>query len=146
MTEGCSYGCSLISTDRGRRIELSRTLDTPASRAWGFLTEVEYWSSWGPLLTNVQSPGKELRENTQGWITLCGVVRLPFEITSLNDSQWVWTVCGITPPADGHRVESLKNNRSRVSFELPLWAFGYLPVCALALRKLSLLADVKPKP
>lgn len=59
----------------------------------------------------------------------------------MRDREWTWTVRGLTPPADGHRVEALGADRCRVVLELPLWAPWYLPLCWIALRNVAGLVE-----
>lgn len=121
-------------TSRGRRLVLSREIACAPDRAWKAIAEVQYWPDWGPLITDVTYPHRTVRENSSGRIELLSMVNIPFRIRSVDADRrtWIWTVAGCTPPSDGHRVESLGQDRSRIVFELPLWAPVYLPVCLRA--------------
>jgi hypothetical protein len=129
--------CSVVRTDRGRRFRLSKTLQCEPEVPWKLLTEVKYWPEWGPLLTNVDYPDPTIKQGTRVRVQLIGFIKVPFDIDRVTDELWTWSLFGGTPPADGHRVEAVDNYRSRVSFELPLWAPFYLPICALGLRKIQ---------
>ena len=65
-------------------------------------------------------------------------VPLPFEITEFDDGHaWAWKVVGVS--ATRH-VVTAHSQGCRVSFGVPLWAPAYLPVCAVALKRIDELA------
>ena len=73
----------------------------------------------------------ELRPIVGPWIA--------FRITRYEEGRsWSWAVGGV--PATSHRVEPLGPGRSRVGFEVPVWAAPYAAVCALALRRIEAIA------
>ena len=94
----------------------------------------------GPPVTAVEYPTREINPGTPGRLRAFGLVWIPFRIEHVGDCEWTWTVWGLTPPADGHGVEEMGEGRSRVYFQLPLWAPWYLPVCLVALRNVARLA------
>ena len=62
-------------------------------------------------------------------------VALPFEITEFEEGRrWAWDVAGIG--ATRHEVAPSQDG-SRVAFGVPWWAPAYLPVCAIALRRID---------
>lgn len=69
---------------------------------------------------------------------------LPFVIEDLEpEYYWDWRVGGIA--ATGHRVEPRGDYRCKLSFSIPVWAFGYGIVCDLALCLIErLLVQSKP--
>ncbi|WP_326966499.1 hypothetical protein [Arthrobacter sp. CG_A4] len=69
--------------------------------------------------------------------TILGVA-LPYTVTGFEAGRyWSWSVAGI--PATGHRVIPQEGG-ALVTFTVPWWAPAYLPVCALALRRIERLA------
>jgi hypothetical protein len=56
------------------------------------------------------------------------------------EKRWTWRVARV--PATGHRVDPL-GDRCRVSFEVPLVAAGYVPVCRRALDNVASLATAR---
>lgn len=64
--------------------------------------------------------------------------RIPFVIQDCEPYRWTWTVAGIR--ATGHRVEPVGPGRSRVAFEIPVWAPWYGPVVWVALRRIARIA------
>lgn len=132
-----TWDLSLVDTDRGRRIALGREVAAPASDVWAAFARPDRWSEWGPPVTGVDYDGEEVAAGTAGRIRALGLFWMPFRVESAADRAWTWTVAGLAPPADGHRVEDLGGGRCRAVLELPPWAPWYLPVCALALRNLA---------
>lgn len=135
-----SADVSLTRSDRGPRIALARTVEAPAVAAWETLAHVSRWTEWGPPVTGVDYPHRTVTAGTAGRLRAFGLLWVSFRIEAVTDRAWTWTVGGLTPPADGHRVEDLGDGRSRVVLELPLWAPWYLPVCWLALRNVARVA------
>lgn len=130
---------SIVQTERGLRINISREVSAVAEHAWVLLTEVKYWTEWGPLVTDVDYPHSALEVDTSGRIQLMNMFWIPFKIRQLDENSWSWTIFNLTPPADGHRIELLDSGSCRICFELPVWAIVYLPVCYFALRRLETL-------
>ena len=63
---------------------------------------------------------------------------LPYTVTAFEPGRyWSWSVAGI--PATGHRIVP-QGGGCVVTFTVPWWAPAYLPVCALALRRIERLA------
>jgi len=136
------YDLSLIHTDRGRRIALARDVDAPAAAVWEVLTDVNRWEDWGPPVTDVDYPDRTITAGTTGRVQAFGFLWVPFRVETCWNYAWTWSVWGLTPPADGHRVEDLGGGRSRVVLELPLWAPWYLLLCRVALRNVARTVDV----
>lgn len=123
-------------TKRGRRFRLTEVVDGSLPDVRPLLFAVEHWTEWGPFLTDVDYDYETVRANTEGSVQLLGGIWFPFRVEEVSDTFWRWSVAGLVPPADGHRVEQTEDRGVEVSFELPLWAPFYLPVCALALRSI----------
>lgn len=136
-----SHDLSVVETDRGRRLVVSRTVDVPAATAWRVFTDVSLWHEWGPPVTAVDYPGETISPDTTGRVQVFGVHWVPFRIEAIADRCWTWTAWGKTPPADGHCVSDLGDGRCRISLELPLWAPWYLPLCLVALRNVTRVAQ-----
>jgi len=125
----------LAATPDGRRIEVSRVVDTPVERAWEVLTDTARWADWGPTVTDVRSDRRFVRAGTRGEVEVLGGPWIPFVVTACDDYRWTWDVADI--PATGHRVEPEPYERSRVVFELPPLAAGYVPVCVRAISNVE---------
>lgn len=138
------HGLAVLDTRRGRRLEVSREIAAPASTVWALLVDVTRWPAWGPAVTDVAYAGRSLSAGTTGRVQVLGLLWLPFAIEGVESWRWTWTVAGRTPPADGHRVDGIADDRCRASFELPLWAAPYLLVCWVALWSLARLAVAEP--
>ncbi len=125
-----------------RRFRLVRTIDASREMAWRVMSEPRLWSRWGPSVRDVTPEGLQLRSGARGQILTVIGIWVPFEITSVTDGRsWEWRVLGV--PATGHLVQPVGPRRSRVSFELPLLAFPYAVVCAVALRRIERLAVLR---
>jgi uncharacterized protein YndB with AHSA1/START domain len=116
-------------------IEATRRMDASPATAWRALSEPALWPSWGPAVTDVECEDQQLRTGTTGRVRTPVGAWVPFTVTHVDPGhRWTWRVAGV--PATGHRVEPGPDG-CLIVFELPTWAFGYLPVCELALRRLE---------
>jgi hypothetical protein len=63
---------------------------------------------------------------------------VPFAVDTVEERdaarRWTWTVARL--PATGHRVDAL-DGQCRVTFEVPVFAAGYVPVCRRALDRIA---------
>jgi len=91
-------------------------------------------------VTDVEYPDERISPETSGRVQVFGLCWIPFRIETVDGMEWTWSVRGGTPPADGHGVEEMGDDRSRVFLQLPLWAPWYLPVSAVALGTLGRIA------
>ena len=128
-------------TPAGRRLVVSRVVDATAEDAWEVLTDTTQWPAWGPTVAAVDCPSRSIAAGTSGRVRLTAVgLWVPFEVDSYVDTdsekRWTWVVAGV--PATGHRVDPL-DGQCRVSFEVPLVAAGYVPVCRRALDAIATL-------
>lgn len=128
-----------------RCLVVSRVVDAPATDVWGLLTDTTRWPAWGPSVAAVDCTDRYIEAGTSGRIRVAGVgVWVPFEVDSYvargdeTERRWTWTVARI--PATGHRVDAL-GEQCRVSFEVPLLAAGYVPVCRRALDRIARLVE-----
>jgi uncharacterized protein YndB with AHSA1/START domain len=113
-------------------------IEAPPQEVWDLLVDIEAWPRWGPSVLGAELDAGELGPGVTGKVRVPPGVSLSFEVTDYEPgTYWAWKVAGV--PATGHRVTPTSSG-CRVTFEVPWWAPGYLPVCVLALRRLALLA------
>lgn len=123
-----------------RRPAVDRFVDAAPDALWRLLIDLSAWSSWGPSVRGAEltDGGTTLTAGSRGVVSTVLGASLPFTITRWEDGRrWDWTVAGV--PATGHEVVP-EGSGCRVRFEVPWWAVGYLPVCAVALQRLEKLA------
>jgi len=116
---------------------VDRDISAPPDAAWDVLVDISAWPIWGPSVRNVslRDGATELGLGVRGDVWTAVGVRMPFVITEFDPGhRWSWSVAGV--PATGHQV-SAADGGCRVRFEVPWWATGYLPVCAVALRRIE---------
>ena len=128
---------SIESTPDGRRLVVSRNVAAEADAVWDILTDTEQWPQWGPSVSDVRADSRYVSEGATGEVRVLGGPWVPYEVDSCRDRRWTWRVARI--PATGHRVEPVSGG-SRASFEIPLAASGYAPVCRVALGRIERLA------
>jgi hypothetical protein len=122
--------------------DVARTVDADADVLWGLLTDPNRWPEWGPSVGAVQCEVDRIERGTRGEVRVAGTWH-PFTVETCEEVEpgvrrWTWRVRGVR--ATGHRVERLGEGRTRVVFEVPLWAMAYVAICAAALRKLDRIA------
>ena len=138
-----SHAVGVERTPDGRRLTVSRVVDAPADAVWRLLVDTTRWPEWGPTVAAVDSPTRFVADGTRGRLQVAGVgVWVPFTVDAVEESEgtrrWTWTVARL--PATGHRVDAL-DGRCRVTFEVPVLAAGYVPVCRRALDRIARLVD-----
>lgn len=140
---------------------VSRRVAASVEVVWALLTDTRKWPAWGPSITGVEpaaagipagpgpGPGLEsgpaagagpgpLEFGSRGRVRTVLGAALPYTVTAFEPGHyWAWSVAGI--PATGHRVVPQPGG-CLVTFTVPWWAPAYLPVCALALRRIERLA------
>ena len=122
-----------------RRFRVVRTIEAPPDVVWRTMSDIGLWPKWGPSVRAVEPRGLQLRTGARGRILTAAGIWLPFEITDLVQGRsWEWRVLGVH--ATGHLVQPVGPGRTRVSFELPVWALPYVFVCTVALRRIDRLA------
>ncbi|MET3810204.1 SRPBCC family protein [Arthrobacter sp. UYEF3] len=125
------------------KFSVTRRVGTSADVVWGLLTDRRQWPAWGPSITGVtpaagEASGTELTFGSRGKVRTVLGVALPYVVTAFEPGRsWSWSVAGIR--ATGHRVTP-QDGGCLVTFSVPWWAAAYLPVCALALRRIERLA------
>jgi len=130
---------------------VSRRIAASAEDVWALLTDTATWPAWGPSITGVKpapagltaepaaGPGSGgLAPGSRGTVRTVLGAALPYTVTAFEPGRyWAWSVAGI--PATGHRVIP-QDGGCLVTFTVPWWAPAYLPVCAMALRRIERLA------
>jgi hypothetical protein len=117
------------------KIGVERVLDARHGDVWNLLVDTRRWDEWSPSVTGVESSERRIRQGTTGEIRTPVGVRLPFEVTEYEQGKyWSWDVARIG--ATGHRVEAVEGG-TRVTFEVPVYAAGYAPVCRRALDRIE---------
>ncbi|MGP4055091.1 SRPBCC family protein [Mycobacterium sp. 4D054] len=117
---------------------VSRDIEASADAAWHVLTDLDAWPRWGPTVAGAGLDGSAFELGATGRVWTPVGVPLPFVISELDQGRtWGWRVAGV--PATRHGVEP-RGDGSRVWMSSPLWAPAYLPVLAIALRRIENLA------
>lgn len=125
---------------------MSREIPGPVATVWRILTHVAAWPEWGPTVSGATVPSGVLRADSRGTVRTVVGPALPFTVTRFEEQQvWAWSVVGI--PATSHHIRPTPDG-CVVTFTVPLWAPLYLPVCALALRRIERMVadDWNPPP
>ena len=128
---------------------VSRRVAAPAEAVWTLLTDTRRWPEWGPSITGAEpapadAPAAVLGPGSRGRVGTVLGVALPYAVTGFEAGRyWSWSVAGV--PATGHRVTPQAGG-CLVTFTVPWWAPAYLPVCALALRRIEQLAAATGAP
>lgn len=118
------------------RIKVGRNIAAPRDLVWQCITDTEKWCEWGPTVSAVQCEERYIEENSTGKVQTVFGFWLPFEVVSFaKKSYWKWRVGGIE--ATGHNLEELRGSGVRLTFDMPFWAFAYVTVCYLALRRID---------
>lgn len=124
---------------------VSRRVAASAEDVWALLTDTGAWPAWGPSISGVEpaaarTPAGRLAPGSRGRVRTVLGASLPYAVTAFEPGRyWAWSVAGI--PATGHRVVPDAAG-CHVTFTVPWWAPAYLPVCAVALRRIERLATL----
>jgi hypothetical protein len=121
---------------KGRTPTVVHEIDAPAADVWRVLTDLDAWPRWGPTVARAElaAPGP-VRLGARGRIWTPVGVPLPFEISEFDAGRrWGWKVAGIE--ATRHGVDP-DGTGSVAWMSAPLWAPAYLPVLAVALRRIE---------
>jgi hypothetical protein len=120
-------------------LKTRRLIEARADRVWDLLVDTARWPEWGPSVQAVECPTRRIGPGSRGRVLTAFGLWLPFRVTDWEDGRaWRWTVAGV--PATGHRVVRLADDRCEVTFQVPMRAPFYLPVCAAALRRIDAIA------
>ena len=116
-------------------LSVSRHIDAPADTVWKVLVDPEAWPQWGPTVAGAELDGGALTLGATGRVRTPIGVALPFTITEFEPGRrWAWAVAGV--PATAHSVEP-DGAGCVASMAAPWWAPAYLPVLAIALRRVE---------
>ncbi len=117
-------------------LTVRRHVPGTAEAVWDVLTDLDAWPAWGPSVRGARLDGAtELAAGVTGTVTTAVGVPLPFTITTFRPGQeWAWRVAGV--PATSHGVTT-DDRGTVVWMSAPVWAPAYLPVLALALRRID---------
>ena len=125
-------------------VAFSKPLNAPAGRVWELITDTWTWPLWGPSVRAVDCRQRFITAGCQGRIKTPLGLWVPFRVTTFDPERyWAWRVAGLA--ATGHQVDPLGSRRCRLSFTVPVWAFGYGIVCNLALGRINRLLGVMPE-
>ncbi|WP_343598820.1 SRPBCC family protein [Mycobacterium sp.] len=116
---------------------VDRVIAAPAPAVWEVFVDVDAWPAWGPSIRRaaLDPPHTALALHATGTVYTPLGVALPFVVTEFAAGRlWAWAVAGVA--ATRHRVQPM-GERTRVSIDVPWWAGAYLPVCAIALRRIE---------
>lgn len=121
------------------RFSVSRHIAASAADVWELLTDVGRWPEWGPSVTGAELDSPGLKAGSTGRVRTLPGIRLPFTVTEFEAARsWSWSVAGIR--ATGHVVVP-EEGGCRITFTVPWWAPAYLPVCAVALRRIAKITE-----
>lgn len=111
----------------------------PSEVVWDLLTSLDDWPRWGLTVRRAELDlGDVLTLGVTGRVWTPVGVALAFEITEFVPGRsWAWNVAGI--PATRHGVDP-DGDGCRAWMSAPMWAPGYVPVLAVALRRIERLA------
>lgn len=115
---------------------VTRKIGAPAETVWNVLTALDMWPKWGLPVAGAELTSEgPLRLGSSGRVWTQVGVPLPFEITEFRPGRlWAWKVAGVA--ATKHGVDPAGNG-CRVWMSSPVWAPAYLPVLAIALRRID---------
>lgn len=122
-----------------RRWTSTIEIEAPSERVWTLIAGFEHWPEWGLSIRQVEPTTGRVAAKRRGRVRSAIGVWVPFEITAVEEGRsWNWKVAGID--ATGHRVAPTPGG-CNVTFTAPGWAPFYVPVLAISLRRLRLLAQ-----
>jgi hypothetical protein len=117
------------------RFSVSRYVAAPVGDVWELLTDVGRWPEWGPSVRGAELAAPCLMTGSTGHVRTVLGISLPFQVTEFQAGRsWSWSVAGIR--ATDHIVVP-DGAGCRIRFTVPWWAPAYLPVCAVALRRIA---------
>jgi uncharacterized protein YndB with AHSA1/START domain len=117
---------------------VDRHIHAPAHVVWRILVDLDAWPRWGPTVAGAELDGTAFDLGATGRVWTPVGVPLPFTITELDPGRsWAWRVAGL--PATRHGVEP-DGASCRAWMSAPVFAPAYLPVLAVALRRIEKMA------
>ena len=122
------------------RIVVSRLIHCRIEDVWLVVTDTEKWERWGPSVSRVRSAQRYIGPASTGRIRTALGFWVSFAITDFQHLRyWSWRVGGLQ--ATGHRLSAVDEQTSRLSFDLPWWAFPYAVVCLVALARIGRICE-----
>lgn len=123
-------------------IVTSKIVNASAEAVWRILTDTAQWVHWGPSIRGVQCSERHIKQGSRGRAQTALGFWVSFEVTDyVHERYWSWRVSGIR--ATGHRIEPLADDMCRLAFEVPVFAMPYVALCAIAVRRISWIAERK---
>jgi len=115
---------------------VDRRVDAAPESVWQRLIDLDAWPQWGLTVARAELTGADaLGLGARGKLWTPIGAPLPFEITEFVPlRRWAWRVAGVA--ATKHGVES-DGDGCRLWMSAPVWAPAYLPVLAVALRRID---------
>jgi len=121
-------------------IEAGLITRSPSHVVWNLLIDSSRWSEWGPSILAVECSDRYLTALSSGRIKTVLGFSVPFAVTQFEPRKaWSWSISGI--PATTHFVQSLGKGFCRLIFGVPIFAFPYLSVCLIAIRRIAKLSE-----
>ena len=117
---------------------VDRRIEAPADVVWRIVVDLDAWPQWGPTVVAADLDGEPFQAGATGRVWTPVGVPLPFTITEVDPGRsWAWRVAGV--PATRHGVAP-HGAGCRAWMSAPVWAPAYLPVLAVALRRIEHMA------
>ena len=134
-----ALGEKVIALDNSRLV-VSRLLLCSQEAAWQVITDTEQWPYWGPSVSRVRCAQRYIQLGSTGSVRTVFGFWVPFSINRYQHLHfWSWRIGRFE--ATGHRLAITKDGFCRISFDMPWWAFPYVLICAIALRRISRLLE-----
>lgn len=119
-------------------MRVSATGAASSDDVWRRYVTPALWPTWAPQLRRVTCSDTIIRRGSTGTAHGPAIVRVPFDILSVDDVErtWSWRVgrpFGITM---AHGVDDHEQGGATAWVEIPLALFAYAPIAHLALRRL----------
>jgi len=124
---------------RHKRISLCREIAATPETVWAVVTDTQLWALWGPSVLEVDCSDRYIEAGSTGRVRTLLRFWLPFRITTYKRMAfWSWHIGPLE--ATGHKLIPASANSSIFCFDMPWWAFFYLPICQIALVRISNIA------
>jgi uncharacterized protein YndB with AHSA1/START domain len=118
------------------RIGVERVVEAGPRRVWAVLTDPWSIPEWKPWIAEIETSDRSLHEGATGRVKTRIGLWTTFEVTEYEEGEyWEWNVSRMG--AVGHRVERESGVGTRVTFEIPVFAAAYAPVCRRSLRNVE---------
>ena len=119
-----------------KKIRVSKNISAPLTQIWKIITDTRLWHIWGPSVSSVKCKQRFISLNSNGVIKTFSGFKVSFLITAFKaDYYWSWSINGFK--ATGHKVEFIDKKNTKLSFDIPIWAFFYVFICKIALSRIN---------